>query len=394
MDKNEDLISIIIPVYNVKPYINQCLDSVLSQTYHNIQVIIVDDGSDDGSAEICDWYAQKDARVEVIHTLNGGSVIARKRGISRAQGKYIGFVDADDYVDADMYAALVNALREYDADFVHSGYIEIRGSTLINFSSFPNKVFLFKEEEDRVSFLKKFLLDIRGGTSLSYSIWSKLFKHELIEKCYGDLNDKQQLGEDGLCFLRCIMESSTVYLMPQSFYYYRNRQNSLSHGDNYIFAQKQVMLCGEFLNTFRQYGIEKKMKQDIYNFMQSLVLPCLKISDDLNNKIINQFYLPDIAFLLGKKVIIYGAGNVGTDLYCQINTIRNVDIVCLVDKSAANDVFKGRKIIRPYEIVNMQYDIILLAVLDKEVVQDICCELRDIGVDENRIIWKKPCKYF
>ena len=111
-----DLISIIIPVYKVEKYLEKCIESVLKQTYTNLQIILVDDGSPDNCGKICDEYAKKDPRIEVIHKVNGGLSDARNVGIAKAKGKYIGFVDSDDYIKEDMYEILINLIKEYDAD--------------------------------------------------------------------------------------------------------------------------------------------------------------------------------------------------------------------------------------------------------------------------------------
>lgn len=108
-----ELISVVVPVYNVKPYLEKCIDSILHQTYQDLEVLLVDDGATDGSGEICDRYASADARIRVIHKENGGSSSARNRGIEEASGAYIGFVDADDYIAPDMYETLYLALQNY-----------------------------------------------------------------------------------------------------------------------------------------------------------------------------------------------------------------------------------------------------------------------------------------
>ena len=111
-----DLISIIIPVYKVEKYLEKCIESVLKQTYTNLQIILVDDGSPDNCGKICDEYAKKDSRIEVIHKANGGLSDARNVGISKAKGRYIGFVDSDDYIKEDMYEILLNLIKKYELE--------------------------------------------------------------------------------------------------------------------------------------------------------------------------------------------------------------------------------------------------------------------------------------
>ena len=99
----EEKISVIVPIYNVKEYLDKCISSICNQTYKNLEIILVDDGSTDGSATICDAFAKKDDRIVVIHKENGGLTSTRKAGVNIATGKYIGFVDGDDWIDEDMY---------------------------------------------------------------------------------------------------------------------------------------------------------------------------------------------------------------------------------------------------------------------------------------------------
>lgn len=114
----EKLISIIVPVYKVEKYIHKAVNSILEQTYKNLEVILVDDGSPDNCPKICDEYAAKDKRVKVIHQENCGVVIARQRGILLSQGTYIGFVDPDDWIEKDMFGKMVNCAESNNADIV------------------------------------------------------------------------------------------------------------------------------------------------------------------------------------------------------------------------------------------------------------------------------------
>ena len=131
----KDLISIIVPVYNIEQYIEQCVLSIRNQTYKNIEIILIDDGSTDGSGNICDKLAEGDQRIKVIHKKNGGLATARKDGVNSAKGKYIGFVDGDDWIEPNMYESLYNFAIENDAQMVTSaGYREypgVRGKNIL-----------------------------------------------------------------------------------------------------------------------------------------------------------------------------------------------------------------------------------------------------------------------
>ena len=116
------MISIIVPIYNVEKYLPQCLDSLISQTYRDIEIILVDDGSPDKCPEICDAYAKKDARIKVVHQINGGVSSARNTGLKASRGEYIGFVDPDDWVAPEMYEKMMEALADHKADLAICGY--------------------------------------------------------------------------------------------------------------------------------------------------------------------------------------------------------------------------------------------------------------------------------
>jgi len=130
------LISIIVPVYNVKDYVEKCLDSICGQSYANLEIIVIDDGSTDGSGEVCDTYASKDKRIKVIHRKNGGLSAARNEGLDVAAGEFIGFVDSDDWIDTDMYEFLYGLLKTGDADIsICSHYLEKPHKTKIKYTS-------------------------------------------------------------------------------------------------------------------------------------------------------------------------------------------------------------------------------------------------------------------
>ena len=121
--KTNELISIIVPIYNIEKHIVRCLDSILAQTYHNIEVILIDDGSTDNSGKICDQYSSADTRINVFHKQNGGLVSARNLGLESARGDYIGFVDSDDWIEPNMYERMYNNLKNNNSEICICNYI-------------------------------------------------------------------------------------------------------------------------------------------------------------------------------------------------------------------------------------------------------------------------------
>ena len=175
------MLSVIVPIYNVEQYLPRCIESILNQKYESLEIILVDDGSTDRCPQICDQYAQIDRRIQVIHTKNKGLVKARKTGLERASGKFICFVDDDDWIDSRMYLELIDALKESEADFVDSGFfydmcgdyvIEERRKGTYGLDSFcKHKIF-------------SSLIGIDDFIKITPSIWSKVFKAEIIKNAY------------------------------------------------------------------------------------------------------------------------------------------------------------------------------------------------------------------
>lgn len=210
-----DLISIIIPVYKVEKYLEKCIESVLKQTYTNLQIILVDDGSPDNCGKICDEYAKKDSRIEVIHKINGGLSDARNVGINRANGRYIGFVDSDDYIKEDMYEKLINLIKEYDADIsICNLYDVIDGNECIR--NKENGI----REYSRIDILKEILLD----KNIQSYAWNKLYKKELFDEIKYPIGKKyEDIGTTFYLFEKC----NKIVVTSEPEYYYLKRADSL-----------------------------------------------------------------------------------------------------------------------------------------------------------------------
>lgn len=174
---NQPLISVIIPAYNCEKYISKCLESLISQTYENIEIVIVNDGSKDNTAKVLDDYAEKYNSIKVYHKDNGGVTSARLYGVSQANGEYIGFVDSDDTVESDMYELLYNNAVKYNADISHCGYKMVFPSHVDLYHGTGNIV-----EQDN----KKGIIDLVSGEIIEPGLWNKLYKKHLFEKLLKD----------------------------------------------------------------------------------------------------------------------------------------------------------------------------------------------------------------
>lgn len=210
------LISVVIPVYNIEDYLERCVASVCGQTYTNLEILLVDDGSTDHSGSLCDSLAEKDARIRVFHKKNGGSSSARNLGISKAQGEYIGFVDSDDYITANMYEILYEAMRQYDTQIAQAGRDEIdeQGNKLPNICEPPEEI-TFIEAQD---FMREMLMH-RGDCSFC----TKLVKKELFE--IGKFPEGE-LNEDFHLLVQLLMQVKGIVSLPQQTYHVFYRMGS------------------------------------------------------------------------------------------------------------------------------------------------------------------------
>ena len=161
-------ISVIVPIYNVEKYLNRCLDSIINQTYKNLEIILVDDGSPDNCGKICDEYAKKDNRIKVIHKENGGLSSARNAGLDIATGDYIGFVDSDDWIELDMYEYLLNICVKYNSDISRCGFVY-------------NDEDCYKDENIRIVEYENALIDFINGHIEEGIVCNKLYKKNIFK---------------------------------------------------------------------------------------------------------------------------------------------------------------------------------------------------------------------
>lgn len=215
VNTQDELISIIIPVYKVEKYLEKCINSIIGQTYTNLQIILVDDGSPDNSGKICDKYAKKDSRVEVIHKSNGGLSEARNSGIERAKGKYIGFVDSDDYIKEDMYEVLYNLITRFQADVSICNLYDVVGDEK-NIRNINEGI----KEYNRIDILKEVLMD----KNIQSYAWNKLYKKELFDNIKYPIGRKyEDIGTTFYVLEQC----KKVVVTGSAEYFYLKREDSL-----------------------------------------------------------------------------------------------------------------------------------------------------------------------
>ena len=212
------LISIIVPVYNVEQYLPKCVDSILAQSYQNLEIILVEDGTKDRSGEICDAYAAKDPRIKVIHKKNGGLSSARNAGMDVAQGEYFGFVDSDDWIEPETYEALMELARKYDADLVCGGRYDVDGATG------ERTIGLCPQKEECISSMEM-LGRVFTWDNCDSAAWDKLYRRHLFDEIRYPLG---MVSEDIAIFYKLMEKANRVALCNKPIYNYFHRENSIT----------------------------------------------------------------------------------------------------------------------------------------------------------------------
>lgn len=252
-----DTISVIIPVYNTAAYLEKCLDSVCGQTYRNLEIICVDDGSTDGSEKIVDAYADRDLRVKVIHKPNGGESSARNTGLRYSTGKYITFVDCDDWIEPQMYEKMLGAMRKKDLDLAACNYYwetDQQSHPMQNESPVSKEVFGRKELFQYVYIRDRY----RGVTAL---VWCKLFKRELLYEDGRLLEFAEDLrfGADNVFFLHAAANAKRICYLEEAFYHYYQRGTSTSHTEDLEVAYDIVITYQRMIDYIREKDIEQQI---------------------------------------------------------------------------------------------------------------------------------------
>lgn len=214
------LISVIVPVYKVEKYLPECIESIISQTYTDLEIILVDDGSPDSCGKICDAYAEKDNRIKVIHQKNRGLCGARNAGLGAAKGDYIGFVDSDDYISGDMYEYLASSLEKYDADVVSCRYFRI-GREYDGYSE--------KGEYDVIMTGREAVRELVENFNLRSLFWNKLFRREILD---GFSFPEGRTFEGTLTMHHLLLKCRKVIMLSEPKYYYLDNSDSIVNTKN------------------------------------------------------------------------------------------------------------------------------------------------------------------
>lgn len=379
------LISVLVPVYMTDKYIGACIESLINQTYKNLEIILVDDGSKDLSPELCDLYASKDSRIKVVHKENGGLVSGRKAAISVSTGSLIGYVDGDDWVGPGYFQSMYEALEDSDADIVVSGF----SRDLFGLSEkMQNSIAAgFYEGESLKYFYKNM---ISYGDFFNHGIttyfWNKLFRRDIIMPFQMAVDNNFFVLEDGSAVFPAMLEAKKIVVTDNFAYHYRQREGSMlktvSDLKNEAVRLKKV---DKFLRkALKDYPEEYQLQRQIDDLMLStFIVRYGGVSGIGKGQELSFIFNENIE---NKKVVIYGAGTFGQQVQKRINLSDSTQIVGWVDR----DYWEYRRCCMNVDpissVMDKDFDYVVIAGLSSSAKLSAMSTLLDYGISPSKIL--------
>ncbi len=382
------LVSIVIPVYNTECYLKECIDSVLAQTFRDIEVICVDDGSTDDSLSVLRDYEKRDVRVHVVAKENGGVVSARKAGIEQASGEFISFVDSDDYVTCDMIEQMVGNIGKTEllCFDMYRQYANIKETVYSN--AYEENIY---EGDDYEQLVGTMIYDLESFKihRLISGLPGKLFRRSLVEKLVHGLECDIRYAEDALFLYEYILKCKSVKIVHEPLYYYRYREDSAVHSTNKEMLIDINKLYLELESIFSEHYLKNVLTAQLQRWIAQLTCNALNEYMGFDNEIV---YLPefqtDCGELRDKKIVIYGAGKCGQDIHRQLSCF-HYNIAGWVDRDY--DIYRrqGFEVQSPETLTKTDADVILIAVGNRMLADSIKKGLVEKGIEEEKIIRKE-----
>lgn len=373
------LVSIIVPIYGIERYVGICIESLLKQTYKNIEIILVDDGSPDRCPELCDLYAKKDSRIKVIHKENGGLVSARKAGLQIAQGKFVGYVDGDDWVEPDFYEKMVKIALEYNTDVVCAGQSrDLFDKSVSLVDAFPQGLY----SADKLERFKMTMLSFGNFYRLGVStyVWNKLFSKKILYQHQMNVDERITIGEDAAVVYPVFMNSKCVYIDDNVGYHYRQREDSmLKKNTDFSLELKKIRYLYDYMHDFaKKYGFNLIKQVTDYVLGICIIRSGGRLPDNSYSVYSNAYY--------GKKIVVYSAGTFGQQLINRFNEKEHCQIVAWVD----DDYWEYRRCCLDVDSVesvgNLDYDYILIAAIDEHKIKHIVDRLIGMGISKEKVL--------
>lgn len=363
-------LSILVPIYNVEQYLRRGIDSLINQTYRNIEIILVNDGSTDGSGLICDEYMEKDERICVIHKANGGIVSALNAGIEIVTGDYtIGF-DPDDWIEKDAYEMVVERIEECHADVISFGMIKDYPSFSESYPNFLEEGLYTKEEFWRL--FRKAVCENRFFIQpMDMSRVNKAIKTELFRKHQLNVNQKLKKNVDDALILPVLMDMSGIYVDSRCWYHYCVRKSSILWETTKGDEDRFILLSNHMLDAYGKYGSDVLGIETflLYKIVHHMML-------DIPEKLLEEqkcLIYPEIK--RDSRIVIYGKGVFANRL---IRRMKEFGFSIIIDNVDSDDFFRLQNV--------GYYDYVVIAVFNARIIESVLDLLDRQHVEKNKIL--------
>ncbi len=377
-------LSVCVPIHNTANVLKRCIESLLEQTYPNLEIILVDDGSDDGSGEICDEYAACHENVIALHQAAQGPIMARYQAVLAASGSAVTFVDSDDFVAREMYKDLMSLRLQYHADVVMSGAIRYHSEEhqVCTHDCVPEGLYNAQDIRDKFFPVMFWFNDNYG---VDPALWSKIFSREILLSCYEQIKTLDfHYGEDMAIVYPLLCNCKYVYVTHQSYYYHCQRpygevagyiRDAFYFDKLYIlykFLRKELGECGgdllRQLNMWYAYAVnlKKRCYGLYYEFSSSYLFPFGKVKQ-------------------GAVVAIYGAGRVGQEFVAQLEKTDYAKMVLWVDINYKQRQAQGMHVRPVRSLIERSFDVLVIAIKSKDMQKKITYDLHskyDVPLDK------------
>lgn len=368
------LISVIVPIYNIEKYVGECIGSLTAQTFTDIEIIAVDDGSTDNSGKICDELAAKDKRIKVIHKNNEGLVAARKTGLKAAAGEYVGYVDGDDRVGKDFYSTLFNAAEKYGGDVVAAGFSRDFMGKIEEKMNGVNAGHYSGEELENVRTRLISCGDVYVPGIYTY-VWNKLFRRSVLEKFQNAVPDEITIGEDAAVVFPLLSECNSVSVIADCSYKYRQHEQSMIKKSDWSQSNGAGLKA---LVKFLQSGIKAEFANQVNDFLLNLFLI------HSGGRVGNEFVFGKD--LTGKRLALFSAGTFGQYIM-KGGAACGLNIVSWVDDDGEEYRACGLDVQPVDSLTKTQFDYVLIATTNNVLAVSIKNRLTDMGVPAEKVFY-------
>lgn len=384
--KDEEIkISVIIPIYNKEKYLDACVSSVCKQTYKNLEIILIDDGSSAPCREMCDDYALKDSRVVVVHKENGGLLSARRKGIEVATGDYVATIDADDWIELDFYYRMAEMIIENKPDMITASnyyrnyedghYMEVLDNRRRGYwerSEFAQEILPY--------FIKE---NVFFETEFPISMAFYMFETNFARKNMQRVDQRLKLAADYTFVMLAFLNARSFAVIPYRGYHYRCHTSSMTHTVKNL--KESLQMVHDVLDKaisqsdYDQSSLRRKNNFVMYHsFLNSDYKAIYNVSQD--------FLFPYSKVKRGSRIVIYGAGLRGKAIYDVVKDSTDYNVAGIVDKNWRSYSGQEFDVTAPETIPSLTYDYIVIAVAYTNIIDQIKRYLIEkLGVDPERI---------